>query len=83
MLEYRFENIEVNCPGRPFRVEKMQMRFVKMEKGWLPCPCNGCDSANGTLPCEWCSTALTLMFFHDPEMDVSKPITPEMPEKAQ
>lgn len=74
--EIEYLDILVRCPGDPSRIEKMQIRFGVSEEGKVPAPCNGCDSVNGTKPCVECAAAITAMFFRDPDMDVSKPITP-------
>lgn len=75
----KFVDFQVYCPADPYRVEKMQLTFVKQEDSWLPLPCNGCDSLNGSKPCQECCAAITLMFFHSDKvkLDLSKPISPD------
>lgn len=79
MLEWRFVDIRVNCPGAPHqKPKKMQMRLVRrgQNEGWLPAPCNGCDDMNGAMPCEYCCKAVTDLFYRDPERDPSIVISP-------
>ena len=72
MYQKRVLNIRVQCPAEPLRVEKMQITFRFMEDGgWLNLPCNGCESMNGTKPCEQCCNAINDLFFHHPETDAS------------
>lgn len=80
MLDRRGVDFIVNCPCPLFSFSrrKMSMEFVKQESGWFPLPCNGCDMLNGDPMCEMCCAALTLMFYHDPDMDVSEPISPDL-----
>lgn len=68
----------VNCPLYPFSKQKMWMEFVKQESGWFPLPCNGCDMLSGNPMCEKCCAALTLMFYRNPELDASEPISPNL-----
>lgn len=79
MPDVKFVDFKVYCPADPCRIEKMQLTFYKQEKGWFPLPCNGCDSLNGSKPCQECCAAITLMFFHAEEgsLDLSKPISPD------
>lgn len=80
MSDKQFINFTVRCPGDPCRTEKVQIILTKLPDGsWFPLPCNGCDSLNGTKPCERCCAAITLMFFHakEGEIDLSKPISPD------
>ena len=67
----------VNCPVFPFSVQKMEMWLLK-EPGsrWVPLPCNGCEMMNGDPICKKCTAALTLMLYYDPDMDLSKPVSP-------
>lgn len=74
----RVVEFTVNCPLYPFSKWKMWMEFVKQESGWFPLPCNGCDMLSGDSMCEKCCAALTLMFYKDPDMDVSTPVSPKM-----
>lgn len=83
MLDRKYVNFQVNCLREPYRVEKMQMTFVRQEGGWFPLPCNGCDSLNGHKACEECCANMTEMFFRNPELDISKPITPKRLEHNQ
>ena len=76
VLERKVVKFTVNCPLFSFSKEKMEIEFVKQENGWFPLPCNGCDMLNGDPLCEKCCAALTLMFYDDPDTDVSRPIAP-------
>lgn len=80
MQKFDFLDIQVVCPGSlERRIEKMQVRFFNSSTvGRINAPLNGCNSSNGTMPCEACCTALTSMFFHDPDMDVSCPVSPDL-----
>lgn len=80
MLEHRCVNFLVQCPLYPFSKWKMQIELVKTESGWFPLPCNGCDMMGGDPKCEQCMAAVTLMFYNQPDIDVSQPICPKMPE---
>ena len=76
MFEKRFLNIKVLCPGAPHsKIEKMQITFFNSKSiGWINAPCNGCDSMNGTMPCDKCCAAITSLFFRNPNMDITQPI---------
>lgn len=76
MLEKKFLHFLVNCPGKPFCTEKMQITLVNMNGKWLPAQCDGCSSVNGTMPCEYCVESIAKKFMKNPDMDLSKPITP-------
>lgn len=79
MYQKRYLTISVRCPGDPLKIETMQITHILLDTGWFPVPCNGCNSANGLMPCSDCCQSLTLMFFHNPDIDVSEPITPFLP----
>lgn len=79
MLDRRVVDFTVNCPLYPFSKWKMTVELVKQESGWFPLPCNGCDMLGGNPICEKCRAALTLMFYRDPGMDVSVPVSPKLP----
>lgn len=81
MFETRFIDFRVNCPCRSFRTEEMQIKQFMTEKGWIPMLCNGCDNGNGSDICERCRADVFLMFYRDPNLDISQPITPKTPEK--
>lgn len=83
MFEKKFLDIRVNCLRELYRVEKMQMVFVKQAQGWFPLPCNGCESLDGDKACETCCAALTLMFFHNPDMDARDVLTPKLPDQKK
>lgn len=80
MQKIDFLDIQVVCPGSLERkIEKMQVRFFNSPTvGRINAPLNGCNSSNGTMPCEACCTALTLMFFRDLNIDVSHPVSPDL-----
>ena len=77
----QIEHVEilVRCPGDPSRVEKMKIRLGVSNGKKIPAPCNGCASVNGTKPCMECAAAITSMFFKDPDMDVSTPLSIHLP----
>lgn len=66
----------INCPLYQFSKWKSEITLVKRGSGWFPLPCNGCDMLGGSSICEQCRAAITLMFYENPELDVSRPITP-------
>ena len=79
-FETRFRQILVQCPGRPSysKPEKMEIKLIKTSLyGWFPSPCNGCDSMNGTMPCDLCRAFINQLFMNSPEIDVSRPIIPD------
>lgn len=80
MQKIDFADIQVVCPGSlERRIEKMQVRFFNSPTvGRINAPLNGCNSSNGTMPCKACCTALTAMFFRDPDIDVSLPFSPDL-----
>lgn len=78
MLDRRVIEFVVNCPLRPFSKYKMWLEFVMWNGGWFPLPCNGCDMLGGDPVCQECCAALTLMFYHDPDIDVSNPVSPKL-----
>lgn len=80
MYNKRYLNIKVACPGEPFKIQDVQVILMQLEDGsWFPAPCSGCNSMNDLKPCHDCCAALTLMFFHEPDMDISQPINPRFP----
>lgn len=84
MYRIEFLNIQVRCPGNPCKIETMQIRMMNGSTGKTPAPCQGCNSLNGTKPCQWCCAAITAMFFQDPELDVTRPLSPAFPpQKTQ
>ena len=74
--DYRFIDFKVNCMRDYYKVRDMTINQIYTDKGWFPAPCNGCDEFNGNENCTKCISYLTSMFFRDPELDISKPITP-------
>lgn len=64
----KFRQIMVQCPARPYdRPEKMEIRIVELPScGWTAAPCNGCDSMNGTMPCEACCREINALLAQDP-----------------
>lgn len=73
------KKFKVICPQSPYRVERtMWIRFVPIEDGPFPLPCNGCDNMSGAKLCERCCAAITLMFFNDPDLDTSEPLVPKL-----
>lgn len=76
MPEKKFLHFLVNCPGKPFCTEEMQITLTKMNGNWVPSFCNGCNSVNGTMPCEYCANSITQKFLKNPDLDLSKPLTP-------
>lgn len=85
MFDHKFVDFIVNCPDTPFSKQKMQIVLVRENDSdpWFPLPCNGCDFYHGGVKCDNCRAALTLMFYHGVEMDLTKPVTPKMPPKVQ
>lgn len=79
MYQKRYLTVSVRCPGDPLKIETMQITQILLDTGWFPAPCGGCNSANGLMPCSDCCRSLTSMFFHNPDIDVSEPITPCLP----
>ncbi len=81
----KFLDLQVNCALEPYRAYKVQMAFFREKETdeWFPLPCNGCDFRHGCKECEECQAAITLMFYRGVEMDLTRPITPKMPPKAQ
>ena len=78
ILEHRVVRFTVNCPLYPFSKWKMEIVLAKNDSGWLPLPCNGCDMLGGDPTCQKCCAALTLMFYHNPDMDVTAPVSPKI-----
>jgi hypothetical protein len=75
--DIKFTDIKVNCMREPYLDRAMQMKFMFLDNGtWFPAPCNGCDFLDGHDSCNRCMSILTSMFFHNPDLDTSKPITP-------
>lgn len=82
MSSTQFLNFSVHCLRDPYAIRKMQMRLIQQENGtWFPLPCNGCEELNGAAECVKCTAAITLMFYKNPFLDTSKPITPILPEE--
>lgn len=77
MSEKRYINIKVQCPGSEVqKIETMQIVLVRDSSGWFPLPCNGCDSMNGTMPCEFCIESIRKLFLKDPDTDPTNVIHP-------
>ena len=83
MYQKRTLTISVHCPADPKRIETMQISQIMLDAGWFPAPCNGCDDMCGSSVCTECCQALTSMFFRDPDMDISQPITPRLQAAAE
>lgn len=86
-MDHVFENekyrhprrVLVYCPASETRrIEEVYVRFVN-HGGPFPLPCNGCESMHGGKTCEECRAAVTLLFFHNPDIELSGPITPKLP----
>lgn len=76
--DYRFVNFKVNCIRDNYTTRDMQIKFMYLEnKTWFPAPCNGCDWLSGDKVCYECTAYLTLMFFRNPDLDITEPITPK------
>ena len=76
MYEKKFLRVLVLCPGsRKRKTETVEVVLVRDSKGWLPLPPNGCDSMNGTMPCEFCCDALRRLFLQAPDTDTTKIIS--------
>ena len=74
----KFIDFKVNCLRDPYCERAMQMRFVFLDNmTWFPAPCNGCEWLSGDDKCIICTARLTTMFFDNPELDITKPITPK------
>lgn len=76
MENRKYLHFFVNCPGEAFKKVEMSITMIRSENGWFPLPCNGCEEMNGTMPCKECIRDITLMFYRDPDLDISNPITP-------
>jgi|GEM_PF-3391853 hypothetical protein len=73
--EKKFIDFKVNCLREPYVDRDIQMKFIFTEKGtWFPAPCNGCEMMDGHDECNSCVTSLTLMFFKNPDLDISRPL---------
>ena len=79
MYEMQYINVKVNCPGDPGRVEPMQISLLRTPDGNLP-DCNGCESTNGSYPCEQCVKAILTLFSESPYVKTTEPITPKIGE---
>lgn len=79
--DLRFISFSVRCPRDFGQVYPMKIRLLyTRENSWFPAPCCGCDWKSGSPVCIRCVSALTSMFFRDPDIDVSLPLTPSLPE---
>lgn len=73
--EKKFVDFMVKCPRDPYKIYKMQTRLVWIGDRWINDPCNGCDNLNGHKACKDCIADITMMFYHNPDLDVSQPLT--------
>lgn len=76
-----FTTVLVNCLQHPGEVQKMPLYFAEFDGKKFVLPCNGCDWMHNSPACNHCMRAITLMFFHNPDLYEGKPITPVLPEE--
>ena len=65
---------DVYCPAEQYKIRKMYMYFTEIDGKPFPLPCPGCDFMSGAKICEECKSNLTMMFYRDPDPDLSKPL---------
>ena len=58
--------------------KKMEIVFVNRNSKPFPLPYNGCEDMSGASVCQHCAASITIMFFHNPQLDTSKPLLPQL-----
>ena len=77
----RHRDVEVYCPLSPYqKIEKLRVYF-DYSNGPFPLPCNGCENRQGGKTCDECCAAVTLLFFNNPGIVPSEPISPKLPTR--
>lgn len=80
MRDLQTLHVSVNCPRDRLAVYNVAVDLAYNGERWIPLPCNGCDQMSGGSACEKCRASITLMFFDDPDLDFSSPLTPSHPK---
>ena len=71
-----FINFRVYCNRDNGNTYDMQIRKLTQEdSSVIVSPCNGCEQLNGSKICLECTGKLTSMFFNNPQLDTSEPIS--------
>lgn len=70
----------VRCPRDRFTIQSVQVNLMWVDgHGWLP-TCNGCENLTADKVCQDCTAGIISMFFNNPDLDLSAPISPVLPK---